>query len=76
MGIRTEEQEHSRVLHIARDTYNSNHGEFLKSLCFAFMKADPLNFEILREPMELIVRKYGLKCTCSIDSPDRLPDLE
>lgn len=74
MGIRSEEQENSKELHIARDVIDSKHGDFLKLFCKAFAKADPMNFQILLPSMQLFIVKYDLKCTCPEGSEDRLKE--
>jgi hypothetical protein len=62
--VRTEEQEDSYELHVARDSADQRHGAFVKHLFFAFENADTDNFEILRPAVRAIVRKYDIRCTC------------
>ena len=73
--MRTQEQEESREIHIARDVLNARRreGDFLLYLMRAFVWADTQNFEVLKPVIQEMVEKYDLKCTCEPGSPDALP---
>ena len=72
MSILSFEQEDSFELHIARDYYNSplfrnkpDHPDsFLSCFVLAFLRADAVNFELLRPITKQLIQKYDLKCTC------------
>jgi len=62
--VRTEEQEDSYELHVARDSADQKHGHFVKYLFYALENADVDNFEILWPVLQTIIRKYNIRCTC------------
>ena len=63
MSIRSEEQESSYELHVARDSTEENHGIFISSVLQAFEHADPQNFELMRPFVRALIRKYDIKCS-------------
>lgn len=73
-AVLTEAQDRSRELHLARDHAPALHGAFVHHLLLAFVNADRQNFDLLFPVMEKIIEKYGLKCTCDPDNPDRLKE--
>ena len=78
MSIRTEEQEHSVELHLARDYCGRESSRqhvapsFLYLFLSAFSKADRFNFDMLRTVAMRLLNKYRVECTCSEGEPDRL----
>ena len=48
-GILIDEAEHGQ------------HGDFLRAFIDAVLRADPVNFELLKPAAETLIQKYGLK---------------
>lgn len=65
IGVRTEDQEKSKVIHIARDVVNSDRpGDFVRFLFSSFLHADREHFELLRPIVQKVIAEYGYNCTC------------
>lgn len=67
--MRTEEQESSYELHVARDTSRQDHGAFVEYSFLAFQNADTWNFEMMRPFIQGVIKKYDLRCLCDPAEP-------
>jgi len=77
MSLRTEFQEHSVEMHLARDYCGGRQSlggapSFLYLLLTALENADRSNFDLLRTVAMRLLNKYRVECTCSEGEPDRL----
>ena len=62
------EQENSEEVHLVRDFLNSprrpREGSFLFYAFEAFQRADSENYDLLLPAIRVLIKKYGLTCTC------------
>ena len=70
MSVRTEEQEDSIEIRIARNylnKYPNDNNSFLHLIFMAFCKADRQNFELLRPVIKILIDKYEMAAEFAAD---------